>query len=86
MALIWAVTNQAPRNTISYCLENNGFYCSLNPIWRWLVFSQSGDDLKIEDGGDPESAAMLENSPPASTEDLGSVSRISMATQSLKNR
>jgi len=26
-------TNQEPRKTISYCLENNGLYYFLNPRW-----------------------------------------------------
>ena len=46
-------------------------------------FSQSGVELKIQDGGADTSLAMLEKRPPAATEDLGLVSRISMATQPL---
>ena len=46
-------------------------------------FSQSGVELKIQDGGAHTSLAMLEKRPPAATEDLGSVSRIYMVTQSL---
>ena len=46
-----------------------------------VVFSQLGAELNIQDGGAHESEGMLENNPQASTEDLGSVSWISMALQ-----
>ena len=35
-ALIGTVTNQEPRKTIGYCLENNRLYCFPNPRWRRL--------------------------------------------------
>ena len=34
--LIHSITNQKPRKTIGYCLENNGVYCFWNPRWRML--------------------------------------------------
>ena len=52
-----------------------------------VIDNQSGTELRIQDGDDHESAAMLENSLDGA---LRSVSRISMATQitrgSRKNR
>ena len=47
--------------------------------------NQSGVELRIQNGLCKLRSAMLENSPPASTEDLGSVSQISMATQSIRS-
>jgi len=49
------MTNQEPRKTIGYCLENNELYCSPNPRWRYFIFSQSGAELRIQDGGAHES-------------------------------
>ena len=37
------------------CFENNALYCSPNPRWHLEKSSQSGSELKIQDGGAHES-------------------------------
>ena len=49
------VTNQEPRKTIDYCLENNGCYCFPHPRWRLEKSEQSGVKLKTQGGGVHES-------------------------------
>ena len=36
---------------MGYCFENNRLYCFPNPRWRLEKSDQSGDELRIQDGG-----------------------------------
>ena len=40
---------------MGYCFENNRLYCFSNPRWRLEKSDQSGDELRIQDGGAHES-------------------------------